>query len=292
MILELDSIKKTINKKVILDDINLSIEHSPILAILGNDDEEKSTLLKIIDGIYSCNSGSVKINDNEVNGNFEFRKNIFYVSNDPYFIENENIEYILRTYKMFYKDFNIGFAIDEIEKIFDLNTTYPSKLSSPNRRVIAIICALASESKYILIDKTLDGIEGPILNDLKKLILKENSNKGTTLLINTSNIKEIDDIVSDFIVLSDNSLKFHKNINEENEYISKVTYFDESMRNPDEIFESNDIISFVDNKLTKTVIVKLSKDKNEQYIKNKDIKYFDIKQVYASEIYDNLLKYE
>lgn len=292
MILELDSIKKTINKKVLLDDINLSIEHSPILAILGNDDEEKSTLLKIIAGIYSCNSGSVKINDNEVVDNFEFRKNIFYVSNDPYFIENENIEYILRTYKMFYKDFNIGSAIDEIGKIFDLNTTYPSKLSSQNRRVIAIICALASESKYILLDKTLDGIEGPILNDLKKLILKENSNKGTTLLINTSNIKGIDDIVSDFIVLCDNSLKFHKNINEENEYISKVTYFDESMRNPDEIFESNDIISFVDNKLTKTAIVKLSKDKNEQYIKNKDIKYFDIKQVYASEIYDNLLKYE
>ena len=292
MILELDSIKKTINKKVLLDDINLSIEHSPILAILGNNDEEKSTLLKIIAGIYSCNSGSVKINDNEVDDNFEFRKNIFYVSNDPYFIKNENIEYILRTYKMFYKDFNIGFAIEEIEKIFDLNTTYPSKLSEQNRRVIAIICALASESKYILIDKTLDGIEGPILNDLKKLILKENSNKGTTLLINTSNIKGIDDIVSDFIVLCDNSLKFHKNINEENEYISKVTYFDESMRNPDEIFESNDIISFVDNKLTKTAIVKLSKDKNEQYIKNKDIKYFDIKQVYASEIYDNLLKYE
>lgn len=292
MILELDSIKKTINKKVLLDDINLSIEHSPILAILGNNDEEKSTLLKIIAGIYSCNSGSVKINDNEVDDNFEFRKNIFYVSNDPYFIKNENIEYILRTYKMFYKDFNIGFAIEEIEKIFDLNTTYPSKLSEQNRRVIAIICALASESKYILIDKTLDGIEGPILNDLKKLILKENSNKGTTLLINTSNIKGIDDIVSDFIVLCDNSLKFHKNINEENEYISKVTYFDESMRNPDEIFESNDIISFVDNKLTKTAIVKLSKDKNEQYIRNKDIKYFDIKQVYASEIYDNLLKYE
>ncbi len=292
MILELDSIKKTINKKVLLDDINLSIEHSPILAILGNNDEEKSALLKIIAGIYSCNSGSIKINDNEVDNNFEFRKNIFYVSNDPYFIENENIEYILRTYKMFYKDFNIGFAIEEIEKIFDLNTTYPSKLSIQNRRVIAIICALASESKYILIDKTLDGIEGPILNDLKKLILKENSNKGTTLLINTSNIKGIDDIVSDFIVLCDNSLKFHKNINEENEYISKVTYFDESMRNPDEIFESSDIISFVDNKLTKTAIVKLSKDKNEQYIKNKDIKYFDIKQVYASEIYDNLLKYE
>ncbi len=292
MILELDSIKKTINKKVLLDDINLSIEHSPILAILGNDDEEKSALLKIIAGIYSCNSGSVKINDNKVDDNFEFRKNIFYVSYDPYFIENENIEYILRTYKMFYKDFNIGFAIDEIGKIFDLNATYPSKLSGQNRRVIAIICALASESKYILIDKTLDGIEGPILIDLKKLILKENSNKGTTLLINTSNIKGIDDIVSDFIVLCDNSLKFHKNINEENEYISKVTYFDESMRNPDEIFESNDIISFVDNKLTKTAIVKLSKDKNEQYIKNKDIKYFDIKQVYASEIYDNLLKHE
>ena len=292
MILELENLKKTINNKTILDDVDLSIEHSPILAILGNNNEEKSTLLKLIAGIYTCNAGTIKINDNEVSNNFEFRKNIFYVSSNPYFIENENIEYILKVYRTFYKNFNIGFANEEISNFFDIENIYPSKLSVENRKVIAIICALASESKYILIDNTLDGIDNNVLKDLKELILKENSNKATTLLINTSNLYDIDDIISDFIVIDDNTIKYHKNINDENEFISKVTYFDDSMRNPEEIFTGNEIISCVDNKLTKTAIVKMNKEKLEQYIRDKDIKYFDIKLVNASEIYNNLIKYE
>ena len=292
MILELENLKKTINNKTILDDVDLSIEHSPILAILGNNNEEKSTLLKLIAGIYSCNAGTIKINDNEVSNNFEFRKNIFYVSSNPYFIENENIEYILKVYRTFYKNFNIGFANEEISNSFDIENIYPSKLSVENRKVIAIICALASESKYILIDNTLDGIDNNVLKDLKELILKENSNKGTTLLINTSNLYDIDDIISDFLVIDDNTIKYHKNINDENEFVSKVAYFDDSMRNPEEIFTGNEIISYVDNKLTKTAIVKMNKEKLEQYIRDKDIKYFDIKLVNASEIYNNLIKYE
>ena len=36
----------------------------------------------------------------------------------------------------------------------------------------------------------------------------------------------------------------------------------------------------------------MNKEKLEQYIRDKDIKYFDIKLVNASEIYNNLIKYE
>ena len=61
-----EDVSKSYGSQPALDKISFSVEPGSIMGILGPNGAGKSTLLKIISGYLRSTSGSVKINDQEV----------------------------------------------------------------------------------------------------------------------------------------------------------------------------------------------------------------------------------
>lgn len=63
-LIDLTQVSKRFGDKEILKDVNLSISHKERIAIIGKNGGGKSTLMKILCGFYSVDSGTVKVQNN------------------------------------------------------------------------------------------------------------------------------------------------------------------------------------------------------------------------------------
>ena len=83
--LHIDSISKTFDGKVILDNVNLKIGNSELKILRGKNGSGKTTFLKIIASLMSFNSGRIFFNDIKNCKKTTLRKNIFYLGDTPGF---------------------------------------------------------------------------------------------------------------------------------------------------------------------------------------------------------------
>ena len=66
--IEIRNLSKAFGKKVVLDGIDLDIKRGESLVVIGGSGTGKSVLIKCIQGLLNADSGSIKIDGDEVVG--------------------------------------------------------------------------------------------------------------------------------------------------------------------------------------------------------------------------------
>ncbi len=186
--LEIDSISKSIDKTLLLDDISFEVEKGSITLIAGPNGSGKSLLLKCLKGLEKPDGGSIKVDGVELKKEKERMKLFGLVFQDTELeIVGETVE----------RDIAFGLEnqkrpVDEIKRktdemltLFSLNDSRkkdPGVLSGGERRRLAIAGVLAMESRILLLDEILANLDYPSIRDVLKTLtaLKE---KGVTILI-------------------------------------------------------------------------------------------------------------
>lgn len=275
MYLELKGLTKKFDNFIALDAIDLIIEHNPFLCIVGTNGSGKSTLLRIIAGVYLPDEGEININENNIFSDLEYQKNIFFIPDNPVLVKNETINNIIKIYKCFYKDFNLGYANDKINLFFKSKDTKISELSLEDRKILSIILAISSEAKYILMDETFDNLENDKKDLLFELILNENKIRGLSLIFTTQDVNQVHNIATDIILLSEGRVCAYKNLEEAGCNICKVQYLDKSFREPFEIFGSHKIINTQKTGSLWTVLLEDNKNIMDVYLKDLSLDYYE-----------------
>jgi len=171
--LQLQNIKKSFDKKVVLKDINLSVGKGEIVSLLGKSGSGKSTLLNIIAGFEEVDSGSGKYRDITI-----FDEKIFC---EP---QERHIGFVFQNYALsphLTIEKNITFGIDKKDKEFKAKKVkellkliqmegyekkYPHEISGGQQQRIAIGRVLARDSDLILFDETFSSIDSILKNEL------------------------------------------------------------------------------------------------------------------------------
>ena len=85
-------------------------------------------------------------------------------------------------------------------------------LSKGMRRQCAIICALATNAKYIFFDETFDGIDPVVRQYFKKLIARQMTKQDTTIIMTSHNLRELEDICDNLGLINDKKIIFESDI--------------------------------------------------------------------------------
>ena len=231
MILEGKSLKKTLDEKELLAEIDIFVDSKKIYGLLGPNGAGKTTLFSILAGLIKPSDGEIFFDTKNVNNlNFEKRSEygVIYLPQEPSVFREltveENLKAALEAKK--YKKLEIKSKILEILEEFNLKEISKQKcisLSGGQRRRVEIARAIALSPKLILLDEPFAGIDPLVINEIKSLI-KNLKDKKIGILISDHNVKATLDIC-DFIYVMNAGRVIAKGSPEEiveNEIVKKV----------------------------------------------------------------------
>ena len=257
MILEFKNINKSYNKVNALKDISFSIPENSIFGILGANGSGKSTFMKILPGLIYDWTGEIYYNSIGIQKNdMILRKDFGYLIEAPTFYEylsaQKNLEILARISKV-----NPN-RIDEVLKLVELSHRADDKVSAYSygmKQRLGIAQALLHNPKILVLDEPNNGLDPNGINDMIRLIKKLKS-EGKTICLSTHNLKDVEELCTDFTVFKDGICSDSVSLNEQ---LMKSFKWMITVKNPepviDKINESDDftfISSFNNNILIQT----------------------------------------
>ncbi len=198
-----------------LEDLSFSVKEGEFVSIIGSSGCGKSTVLSLIAGLHTPDSGSFQIDGQETRGTGRNRGVVFqHYSLFPWMTVKKNVAFGIRQ--------NLGElskaereerAVRYLEKVglAGFENKYPSQLSGGMQQRAAIARTLAMETDILLMDEPFGAIDAKnriILQDLLLQLLEETEKKKTIVFVTHD--------VDEAILLSDRILFMKdKNIHKE-----------------------------------------------------------------------------
>ena len=212
MIIQLENISKKYKKREILKNINISVEDSEIIGIIGANGTGKSTLLKIMLGLTKQNNGVIKY----FNNGEKISSLIGYVPQENPLIPELTV---LDNLKLWYSDSKENMKDDlnnGILKKLKLNDVLKFKvnnLSGGYKRRLSIGCALAKHPKLILLDEPSSGLDLNCKYEIKEYLKDYVASDGSVVMV-THDLSEIS-ICDKIYILKDGRLNLITETHEE-----------------------------------------------------------------------------
>ena len=205
--LEVNNLRKSLSGKQIVRNISMKVGKGKVIGLLGPNGAGKSTALYCIMGLIVCDSGEIRLNNNDITTLPMWKRaqaGLGYLPQQPSIfrglsVEN-NIMAILETTKL-----NLDQRINRLEELLaEFNLTHlrnamPHQLSGGERRKCECARLLGTNPSYVLFDEPFSALDPISINDIKSEInrLKE---KGISVIITDHQVREVLDI-SDYSYL-------------------------------------------------------------------------------------------
>lgn len=201
MCLVVNSVKKKIGSRQILDDIYLTCNKGEIIGLLGRNGSGKSTLLKIIFGSLSAQSKHVKVNDKRINNVYDGKDLLKYLPQKDFLPNHISINKII-SFFLFDQKREIFMNHEVIRPILNKKCI---DLSKGERRLFEILLIINANAEYVLLDEPFNWLS-PIIKELvKKEINKETLYKG--FIVTDHDYRNIFDVSSRLLLLHNGCTK-------------------------------------------------------------------------------------
>ncbi|HIT90514.1 MAG TPA: ABC transporter ATP-binding protein [Candidatus Merdenecus merdavium] len=208
--IELKKISKSFGNMVVLEDVTMKMNHGNIYGLIGYNGVGKTTLLKILAGIYTPERGEVLIEEEKVYENPRIKQEIFFMTEESLAFPQSTLEDMRRFYKGYYKGWSDQtyegllklFQIDPREKI--------STFSKGMQRQGGLILAFSTHCKYMLLDEAFDGLDLVMRRLVNEMIKYYVSDKDGIILITSHNLTELEQLAHKIFMLNHGQLVFEE----------------------------------------------------------------------------------
>jgi len=205
--IEITNLTKSYDGQVVIKNCNAKINDGSINGLVGENGAGKSTLLRLIAGVLKADSGSIKLDGEEIFENPNAKSKIFFLADEPFYGKNAHIKDLTMLYSIFFDRFTAEeFKKNLIRYHVDIDKPLNS-FSKGMRRKAYLAAALASHADIILIDEAFDGLDPYSRNEFKKDIIDLiDKNPKTTVVIASHSLRELEDICDSYSLVDNGQI--------------------------------------------------------------------------------------
>lgn len=192
-----EEVKKSFGDITAINGLNLTIAEGEICALLGHNGAGKTTTLRLLLGLLESDAGNISVFQNNPikNGNI-IRRICGVLSEDVGLYEPlsvyDNLIYYADIYGLNRDKANR--RIDELLNQFNLlnkKRIIVKGFSTGMKKKVALIRAMLHKPKILLLDEPTNGLDPVSTTDLRNMLLELAKEQGTTIIMTTHNLEEV-----------------------------------------------------------------------------------------------------
>ncbi|MEG0327420.1 MAG: ABC transporter ATP-binding protein [Erysipelothrix sp.] len=201
------NVNKKFDDDPVLEDLSLRIPKGSIVGLVGKNGSGKSTFLRLVAGIYHADAGVINIDNVNIFDNPELKKQIFFVSDEPYFFNQSTLKEMKTFYSIFYDSFDEE-LYQELIHHFDIAEDKPiASFSKGARCQYALILGVAASTPILLLDESFDGLDPLVRLYFRKLIQSRFFNVERCVILSSHNLDDLEAVCDHFAVIKNGSIE-------------------------------------------------------------------------------------
>ncbi|MBD7984077.1 ABC transporter ATP-binding protein [Sporosarcina sp. Sa2YVA2] len=204
-VLAINNLSKSFKNHRVLDGITLTIDSPGIWALVGPNGVGKTTFLNILTNLSPADSGSVKL-VGKSNKDYKVFKDVSFLQDNTvlfdYLTGYDHLKYVCDVHKLPSKRIQEVVQYVGMER-YTKKTVGDYSLGMKQHLLLAM--AIINEPKLLLLDEPLNGLD-PTSAILMRKILGQLADKGTTIILSSHNLAEVDRVTKQILFLKDGKL--------------------------------------------------------------------------------------
>ncbi len=176
-----------------LDHVTITIPEGCSYGLLGSNAAGKSTLLKLLNGIYRPTSGSITIDGAPVYDSAQVKEKLFFVDDETIQFSDMTTEDMRRYFGRFWPSFDNALFDKLIATVGLPGDKKMHTFSKGMKRQAIVICGVSCRPAYLFIDEAFDGLDQTMRTIVKNILIDEMLDDRLTVVFSSHNLSEIDE---------------------------------------------------------------------------------------------------
>ena len=276
--LEVRNLTKTFGSFTALKDLNMTIPRGAVYGLVGPNGAGKTTLIRHIAGVYRPDCGSVTLDAVPIVENPAIKVRVGYIPDDLFFFSSASIEDMRRWYRGIYPSFDDA-LFERVGEAFDLPGKSPiRKFSKGMKKQAAFWLTIAARPELLLLDEPVDGLDPVMRRQIMSLILADVAEHGTTVLVSSHNLRELEDICDHVGIMDKGRMLLEKSLADMQGSTIKVQLVGE-------IPEGLTILHRSDTGRLKTLVLRCTAEEAEAIFSTADLTFYEVLPLSLEEIF-------
>ena len=210
--LKMNDVTKTFGTFKALDGLNLNVPQGAVYGLVGPNGAGKSTAIRHMTGIYQPDSGSVLFQDKPIFENAAAKAKIGYIPDDVFYYPSATMEEMRRFYRGMYPTFDDDLYTKLLDA-FQLPQKSPiRRFSKGMQKQAAFHLTVCLRPELLILDEPVDGLDPVMRRQVMSLILANVADAGTTVLISSHNLRELEDVCDHVGIMDHGKMLLEKSL--------------------------------------------------------------------------------
>lgn len=278
------SLSKSYGDFKALDGLDIHIDRGSVYGLLGPNGSGKTTLIKHLVGIYKNESGTISIDNKTVFDNPETKSEIIYISDDLFYFSQYSIKEMANFYASLYPNWSWE-RFNTLKQVFPIDIKRRVvKLSKGMQKQVAFWLGISAKPKVMILDEPVDGLDPVMRKKVWNLVLQDVAEYGTTVLVSSHNLRELEDICDHVGILFKGKMMVERELDNMKCDIHKLQLaYSEDVHL--DIFEAGEVLNQTQNGSILKLIVRGSKENIISRVKVTNPVIMDILPLSLEEIF-------
>jgi len=210
--LEMKNVTKTFGAFKALDDLSLTVPRGAVYGLVGPNGAGKSTAIRHLTGVYRPDSGAITMEGLPVYENPAVKARIGYIPDEIFYFPSATLEDMGKFYRGVYPSFDRD-LFRQLGDIFRLPGKSPiRRLSKGMQKQAAFQLSLSTRPQVLILDEPVDGLDPVMRRQVMSLILSDVAENGTTVLISSHNLRELEDVCDHVGIMDHGKMLLEKSL--------------------------------------------------------------------------------
>lgn len=220
--IEVERVSKQFENLEALQDVSLAVHKGSIYGLVGSNGAGKTTMLKLLAGIYKPDSGNLRIDSQPVFENEAIKMRCVFIPDNLYFFLNYTIQDMADFYASIYPQWN-NQRYQKLANVFNIEINRRIRtLSKGMQRQVALWLGLALMPDVMILDEPLDGLDPVMRQKVKNLIIQDVAEREMTVIISSHNLRELEDICDYIGILHQGKMLIQKDFDDLRADVHKI----------------------------------------------------------------------